>query len=627
MRRATTTLGVLAIVGLAGVSVATNGSGTTPPRGPEFGATKLSSEIVTLFGDEDVDEFAQPLVAGEQLLVSVAAGKLSDLLPRLTLVDPDGATVPLTSKLVKGGRGEKAKPFRVDRSGVWGVRVSGADGSQGTYQARFKIKAPPRLKLKKQRLGGEQPLTIEQPFEAVAGAIVTATVKSSKKGKVVRVLGVLDPQGNSVAGDATAIFTKGTKSSIRTLELGHGHGTYALLLGIADGEAEYSVDIRVSPPSTRPKGKVTVDSVEPFLLPATPPLEGRVDEVVLIPARQIRALPRPRVFFDNVEATLSAVVNQGTGLDVIPPDFPPDTIVSVTVVQDDGQSACRAGLFKYLAPLEPDPDPDPDPVVAEMQDISPGIVALEGGATQSFRIELSRAAPMGGSVVALSATNGIGNIAPTVTIPVGISAVNILFTSNDVNATGNVVATLGKSVQSTVTVTKKVVVDPPDTIDVSGWTVRQAASSRDYTIPNSITLNEGDYVIVCRGATKTDFETFWGVTLGSNVHYFTSTSPELPTINGAETYTLLGDNVTQDGPTIAMGGSARQNLQRAPGTAAGTAGSWTVQSDAVSNATPGTGQTTGSNNGVYISEFSDAGGSGNFVYEFVELYFDGLLPE
>jgi hypothetical protein len=65
------------------------------------------------------------------------------------------------------------------------------------------------------------------------------------------------------------------------------------------------------------------------------------------------------------------------------------------------------------------------------------------------------------------------------------------------------------------------------------------------------------------------------------------------------------------------GGSA---YRRAAGQAAGSAGSWTVMSSDA--AVPASGQ-SGISHGVYISQFSDAAGSGNFIYEFVELFFDG----
>ena len=70
-----------------------------------------------------------------------------------------------------------------------------------------------------------------------------------------------------------------------------------------------------------------------------------------------------------------------------------------------------------------------------------------------------------------------------------------------------------------------------------------------------------------------------------------------------------------------MGASAGQSLQRKdPCLSATKLSSWNVGPD--SGATPGSGAATGCGKGVVINEFSDASGTGNFVYEFIELHND-----
>jgi hypothetical protein len=95
----------------------------------------------------------------------------------------------------------------------------------------------------------------------------------------------------------------------------------------------------------------------------------------------------------------------------------------------------------------------------------------------------------------------------------------------------------------------------------------------------------------------------------------------LPVINGSETYTLNnagGTNV--EGPTIAMAAAGGQSIRRVdPCLAPGTASSWTV---ATTGANPGSGAGAGCAKGLVINEFSDATGTNNFVYEFVELHND-----
>jgi hypothetical protein len=127
-------------------------------------------------------------------------------------------------------------------------------------------------------------------------------------------------------------------------------------------------------------------------------------------------------------------------------------------------------------------------------------------------------------------------------------------------------------------------------------------------------------VIIARNATKSQFQSFWGVTLGSNVVYI-NTADTMPQINGSENYTLFNaTGSTIDGPTVSMDTSAGYSFQRATCGASNLLSSWTR---AVSTSgSPGTGGLTTCNRGVFINEFSDATGTGNYVYEFVELFND-----
>ena len=141
----------------------------------------------------------------------------------------------------------------------------------------------------------------------------------------------------------------------------------------------------------------------------------------------------------------------------------------------------------------------------------------------------------------------------------------------------------------------------------------------------------GGYVIVARGsATKTQFETFWRVTLGSDVTYINAgigtSGTGAPQINGAETYTLKrsGGVDVVDGPSIPLvAGKCYQ--RKVPVATGNTDTSWTeITATPGSGPNPGSGQSLGSPpTGAYVSEYCDASGSGNFIYEFVEIYVDG----
>ena len=159
-----------------------------------------------------------------------------------------------------------------------------------------------------------------------------------------------------------------------------------------------------------------------------------------------------------------------------------------------------------------------------------------------------------------------------------------------------------------------------DARDISGWKLVQANATLNYTIPNGTVIPGGGHVIVARNATKAQFETFWGVTLGSNVVYINS-GDTMPQINGSETFTLQDQNsATIDGPTFAHDASSGDSLERSTCGGSGLAGTWTKL--AATSATPGSNGKTGCNLGVFINENSDAIGTGNYVYEFIELYND-----
>ena len=163
---------------------------------------------------------------------------------------------------------------------------------------------------------------------------------------------------------------------------------------------------------------------------------------------------------------------------------------------------------------------------------------------------------------------------------------------------------------------------PPAT-DVSGWTVTQANATVVYTIPAGTAIPANGYVVIGRDATKAAFQTFWGVTLASNVVYLT-TAGAFPQINGSENYTLKNAQRHDDRRPDDLDALQRESvdLQRIDPCTRREHHLATGTSLATTTATPGTGAGAGCAKGVVINEFSDAAGTGNFVYEFVELHND-----
>lgn len=155
-------------------------------------------------------------------------------------------------------------------------------------------------------------------------------------------------------------------------------------------------------------------------------------------------------------------------------------------------------------------------------------------------------------------------------------------------------------------------------INIGGYRIVQANAALTYIIPASTTIPSRGYAIVARNATKAQFEAFWGVTLGANV-VFLNAGDTMPQINGSETYDLRNaSNSRVDGMTVAMASAAGESLRRTNGCGSPSkAASWTRAASSTAN--PGSGAPAPCNKGVFISEFSDALGTGNYIYEFVEL--------
>ncbi|HVR98376.1 MAG TPA: hypothetical protein VMW27_17305 [Thermoanaerobaculia bacterium] len=160
-------------------------------------------------------------------------------------------------------------------------------------------------------------------------------------------------------------------------------------------------------------------------------------------------------------------------------------------------------------------------------------------------------------------------------------------------------------------------------IDVSGWRLGQINSTFNYTLPTSTRIPADGYLVVGRNASKSAFEAFWrgGTPLPANVVYLNA-GDTMPVINGSEAYTLYNAaGTTIDGRTIQMSTSAGNSVRRKdPCLAASQTASWTVGTTSTAN--PGSGAAAGCSKGVVINEFSDATGTGNFIYEFIELHYD-----
>ncbi len=164
---------------------------------------------------------------------------------------------------------------------------------------------------------------------------------------------------------------------------------------------------------------------------------------------------------------------------------------------------------------------------------------------------------------------------------------------------------------------------PAVALDITGYQLIQSNTLKTFTFPSTTTVNPGGYVIVGRNASQSSFESYWGVTLATNVVYINAAN-NFPKIDGGERFVLRNaGGAGIDGPTPSSIDPVNRSVQRKSAVSNGTlSASWYVVTS--SAATPGTGG-AGTNSGkVVINEYADAG---SFSYEFVELFYDAALSD
>ncbi|MBN1476562.1 endonuclease/exonuclease/phosphatase family protein [Candidatus Sumerlaeota bacterium] len=186
--------------------------------------------------------------------------------------------------------------------------------------------------------------------------------------------------------------------------------------------------------------------------------------------------------------------------------------------------------------------------------------------------------------------------------------------------------TAGSPAEFTVTLSGQTNSAPSgDPIDVSGYTLEQITPDAAITFPAGTEIASRGFLIVGRDASRAAFESFWGVTLGSDVVYISGMDViggnGFPVINGDEQFLLLDDGgLPLDPPSGHLPTSPiadESSYQRSA--TDGTAFTQLPEASANPGAFTGIVAETGE---VVITEIGDAAGTGNYVYSFVELYHD-----
>lgn len=152
-------------------------------------------------------------------------------------------------------------------------------------------------------------------------------------------------------------------------------------------------------------------------------------------------------------------------------------------------------------------------------------------------------------------------------------------------------------------------------ININGYTVKQFDAAHTYTLPDTV-IHEGEFIIIARDCSQGDFETFWNVILGSNV-IFINSGNTVPMINGDESFALYDSTGNLlDSTAVAMPAGENKSITRD----STNVNIWSILSSA--QASPGSTDGDGHNAGLIITEFADSTGTGNYIYEYVELYND-----
>ncbi len=163
-------------------------------------------------------------------------------------------------------------------------------------------------------------------------------------------------------------------------------------------------------------------------------------------------------------------------------------------------------------------------------------------------------------------------------------------------------------------------------LDLAGFRLEQTGGEAAITFPAGTAVRPGGLVVVGRAASRAEFEAFWGG-LGPDVVYLNGLElagePGFPIVNGGERFRLVDAAGAAVDPAAGTLPAAATPSGRAYTRDATDGPGFTARTDPVRAASPGRYEGSAAGTGrLVITEFSDAPGSGSFIFEFVELLFD-----
>jgi hypothetical protein len=300
--------------------------------------------VVTPVGD--TDPFVFDAARGATLSASLKRGKGSELVPDLRLLDPQGVEIDLAANLKLSAKRARLKNLLLPRSGRYMLVVLGADGTSGAYLLKTKTKPPKASKEKALVIAPGE--TRELSFCGVSNARVSILLKVKTKGGGLTVLELLDPDGKPVAGFEKDLRVSQKKVSGKITLLGR-FGTYVIRLGGAPVTTTFDTRLKVKFPKLA-KRRLTLGPDEPTVTSvyasATGSSVGIEGTEVTIEGSNF-ATEGPDVWFGRVRATGEMTV---TANRIRVPAPPGQGVVTLTILNPDGNTGVAEGAFEYAAP-------------------------------------------------------------------------------------------------------------------------------------------------------------------------------------------------------------------------------------------------------------------------------------
>lgn len=356
--------------------------------GPPIGNVRYEGDISEA-GDED--DFTGRFVAGDVFSMTLAVKKPSrkepaTLVPLVVMIDPDGATRSAGIFHAPNGQTVTLRTFKVDKAGLWTVRVTGKDDTAGPYTVAFKAKPGAKTVLKKQSLGGNVAPFRDHQFGACEGAVLSATIAWTKSSNPLVLESLTGPSGGEVTdegGDPVvdAAVKRGNRITLSHVLLSAPgrHELHVRMPAGISGFALYDLTLELrSPAKPTSKKPQRLLPAEPFLDPVAIPFAGEPGDTLTFTGRNFSTKPLPKVRFGNGEGEVKSVSEDGTSLQVVVPPRADAAVVGVSVVNPDAQAARQPLYFAYVPP----------PIVTDLVDAATGAQVRSAPATGGKLVRL-----------------------------------------------------------------------------------------------------------------------------------------------------------------------------------------------------------------------------------------------